>query len=140
MADANSQSKPLPPRAVSALSKVSNWLRDDIADFQTLKNTKICKNIQGLADITAELMRGFAAEVKFTSSENRVTAIRFDEPAIVPVDEGWVVDLIPVHIMGGIAKVNNSEIKLVNYARLREGAEVSGQFFAVLLLSRLADE
>lgn len=50
------------------------------------------------------------------------------------------MDLIPVHIMGGIAKVNNSEIKLVNYARLREGAEVSGQFFAVLLLSRLADE
>lgn len=63
-------------------------------------------------------------------------AIRFDKSAVVPVEEGWTVYLIPVHIVGGIVTVEGQQLNLGDYCYLEENVQVSGTFFAVLLLSR----
>ncbi|OTA89593.1 hypothetical protein M434DRAFT_398485 [Hypoxylon sp. CO27-5] len=137
MANVNSKSKPLPSGAVGELSKVADWLQSSEADFQTVNNIKICRNTQGLANVTADLLKQFAAEVTSAPSENRVTSIHFDQPAVVPVEEGWTVDLIPVHISSGTITVESQQLSLDQYAHLKKEARVSGEFFAVLLLSQL---
>ncbi|KAI1411850.1 hypothetical protein F5Y13DRAFT_51726 [Hypoxylon sp. FL1857] len=137
MANVNSKSKRLPSGAAGELAKVAAWLQTGTADFQTVNNIKICRNTQGLADITTDLLKQFAAEVTIAPSENRVTAIHFDQPAVVPVEQGWTVDLIPVHINGGTITVESQPLELGHYVHLKKETRVSGEFFAVLLLSQL---
>ncbi|KAI0835750.1 hypothetical protein F5Y06DRAFT_275287 [Hypoxylon sp. FL0890] len=137
MANINSKSKPLPSGAVGELAKVADWLQTSEADFQTVNNIKICRNTQGLANVTTDLLKQFSAEVTSAPSENRVTAIHFDQPAVVPVEQGWTVDLIPVHTNGGTITVESEQLNLGQYVHLKKEARVSGEFFAVLLLSQL---
>ncbi|KAI2467928.1 hypothetical protein F4781DRAFT_289235 [Annulohypoxylon bovei var. microspora] len=137
MANANLQTKPLPSGAINELSEVAGWLQSNDADFQSVNNIKICKNIHGLASATDNLLKQFAKEVTSPPSQNRVTAIHFDQPAVVPVEKGWVVDLMPVQIVEGSVTVESKELNLGHYVHLTEEARVSGNFFAVLLLSQL---
>ncbi|KAI1455377.1 hypothetical protein F4805DRAFT_271501 [Annulohypoxylon moriforme] len=137
MANINLQSKPLPSGAITELSKVAEWLQSSAADFQTVNNIKICKNTQGLANATETLLKQFAKEVASPPSQNRVSAIHFNQSASLPVETGWVVDLMPVHIVGGSAAVESKELKLGHYVHLTKEAQISGDFFAVLLLSKI---
>ncbi|KAI1376329.1 hypothetical protein F4677DRAFT_88705 [Hypoxylon crocopeplum] len=137
MAGANSEAMLLPSKAISELPKVADWLQTSDADFQTVNSIDICRNADGLASTTADLLKQFAAEVKSAPSQNRVTAIRFDQPAVVPVEKGWNVDLIPVHIVGTVM-VESQQLELGSYVHLKREARVSGEFFAILLLSQLS--
>ncbi|KAI1086573.1 hypothetical protein F5B19DRAFT_478770 [Rostrohypoxylon terebratum] len=137
MANNNFKIKPLPSGAVAKVPPVALWLQTSAANFQLVDNIKICKNIEGLADKTTDLLKYFAAEVTFPVSQNRITAIHFDEPAVVPVEEGWTVDLIPVHLVGGVMKVEDEVLNPEFYVHLTKKAQVSGDFFAVLLLSQI---
>ncbi|KAI1138519.1 hypothetical protein F5Y05DRAFT_384329 [Hypoxylon sp. FL0543] len=137
MANVNSKSKPLPSGAAGELAKVADWLQTSEADFQTVNNINICKNTQGLATVTDELLKQFAAEVTSAPSENRVTAIHFDRSAVVPVEDSWTVDLIPVHSNGGTITVESQQLSIGQYVHLKKEVRVSGESFAVLLLSQL---
>ncbi|KAI1215158.1 uncharacterized protein F4807DRAFT_406116 [Annulohypoxylon truncatum] len=137
MANINLQIKSLPSGAVAEFEKVSKWLRSNAAEFQNINGIKICKNTKGLADITNHLLKQFARVVESTSSQNRITAIHFDHSAAVPVEEGWVVDLMPVDVDEGPVTVGSQKLNLGQYVHLNEEADVSGNFFALLLLSQL---
>ncbi|KAI2618370.1 hypothetical protein GGR54DRAFT_640496 [Hypoxylon sp. NC1633] len=138
MASTNLKTKPLPSGAESELDKISAWLRDSDADFQSVSGINICRNTTGLTTTTADLLKHFLAEIKPAPSQNRVTAIHFDQHAVVPVEKGWAVDLIPVHIEDGVATVGSEQLDLGNYIHLNEESRVTGNFYAILLLSELA--
>jgi hypothetical protein len=55
--------QPLPKGAVGLLPTIASWLQSAEADFQTVDNTKICKNTDGLVTACDELLKQFAAEV-----------------------------------------------------------------------------
>ncbi|KAI1447105.1 hypothetical protein F5Y02DRAFT_380997 [Annulohypoxylon stygium] len=137
MANINMRIKSLPQGAIAEFDKVSKWLRSNDANFQSVNNTKICKNTQGLADITNDLLKQFAREIDCPSSQNRITAIHFNQSAAVPVEEGWVVDLMPVDMGEGPVTVESQKLNLGQYVHLTEEANISGNFFALLLLSQL---
>ncbi|KAI0378153.1 hypothetical protein F5Y04DRAFT_262526 [Hypomontagnella monticulosa] len=138
MAKNDSKSKALPSGAVTELSRVFEWLQSRNADFQSIGNIKIFSNTNGLADATNNLLKQFAAEVKSTPSTNRVTVIRFDQPAVIPVDQGWEVDLIPIYITKGPVVVGDEQLDMGYYFHLTKEVQVSGEFVAVLLLTQLA--
>ncbi|KAI1400051.1 hypothetical protein F4819DRAFT_487945 [Hypoxylon fuscum] len=137
MSSEDLKGKPLPSKAVDELAKVAAWLQSDAANFEVVDNIKICKNIDGLATATVDLLKRFTAEVKKRPTQNRITALHFDQPAIVPVEEGWNVDLIPVHLVEKPVEVESQQLNLGHYFHLTKEARVSGEFFAVLLLSQL---
>ncbi|KAI2641348.1 hypothetical protein GGS26DRAFT_287 [Hypomontagnella submonticulosa] len=136
MANNDLKGKVLPSGAVAELSKVFEWLQSKDSDFQPVGNIKIFGNTKGLADATTNLLKQFAAEVTSTPSTSRVTAIHFDEPAVIPVDHGWEVDLIPVHIAKGPVLVGNERLNMGYYFHLTKEVQVSGGFVAVLLLTQ----
>ncbi|KAI1085988.1 hypothetical protein F5B19DRAFT_498789 [Rostrohypoxylon terebratum] len=136
MAIADIQLKPMPLGAPDEFKKIREWLQSNAADFQTANNIKICKNTDALSDVTKGLLKKFVKGVTVVSSKTLVTAIHFEQSAIVPVDEGWVVDLMPVHTTGPV-KVEGKDFNLGHYVHLTEDANVSGDFFAILLLSKL---
>ncbi|KAI1780707.1 hypothetical protein F4818DRAFT_396554 [Hypoxylon cercidicola] len=131
-----SKSKPLPSQAVTELVKVASWLQSEKADFQYVDNINICNNKEGLAKVTNDLIKQFATEITPKSSQNRVTAIHFSQSGIVPVEQGWTVYIMPVHVVGGTIMVEDQQLNLGFYCHLEENTHVSGDFFAVLLLSR----
>ncbi|KAM6511092.1 hypothetical protein FSOLCH5_011537 [Fusarium solani] len=132
--------KPLPPAAVNAIDQVAAWVRSPAAQFEAVNDViKVCKNINGLVEVCQVLLKQFSVEVKSVPIENRVSAIQFHDPATVPVDKDWVVDLIPVHIdtaAEGTVTVSSQPLRIGEYAHLKEEAPVTGDFFAVLLLSK----
>jgi hypothetical protein len=67
-----------------------------------------------------------------------VTAIHFDRPAVVPAEEGWVMDIIPIHIAQGPVTVSSHELGLGHYAHLKGEARLTGDLYAVVLLSKLS--
>ncbi|OTA67113.1 hypothetical protein K449DRAFT_430292 [Hypoxylon sp. EC38] len=138
MANVNLESKPLPQGAVVEVPKVALWLQTSAANFQVLDNVNICRNTDGLAKATSCLFKQFATEVTCAPSQNRVTAIHFNRPSVVPVEKGWIVDLIPVHIVENAVMVENQQLDANHYVRLTKETSVSGNFFAVLLLSQLS--
>jgi hypothetical protein len=64
--------------------------------------------------------------------------MKFDRPAVIPAQDGWIVDVIPVKITEGSIKMAEQPLAVGQYARLARSVEVTGGFFAVLLLSELA--
>lgn len=70
MANINMRIKSLPQGAIAEFDKVSKWLRSNDANFQSVNNTKICKNTQGLADITNDLLKQFAREIDVSTSHS----------------------------------------------------------------------
>jgi hypothetical protein len=64
MSGANLSGKSLPSKAVDELAKVAAWLQSSTAKFEIVDSIKICKNIDGLATVTAGLLKRFTAEVK----------------------------------------------------------------------------
>ncbi|KAI0440204.1 hypothetical protein F4803DRAFT_528205 [Xylaria telfairii] len=137
MADSALENKSLPDGAVTELEKVAKWLRSPDANFQITDNVKICNNTNGLAAVTADFLQKFAKEVPVCVSESRVTAIHFDSPTTVPVDAGWVVYLVPIHVLEGPVTVEGRPLSPNSYIHLATGASVSGGFFGLLLLFHL---
>ncbi|KAI0896260.1 hypothetical protein F4806DRAFT_55993 [Annulohypoxylon nitens] len=136
MASVDIQPKPMPSGAITEFIRVGEWLQSSAANFQAANNIKICKNTDALAEVTKALLKQFVKEVTVNSLETLVTAIHFEQPAMVPVEEGWVVDLMPIHTEGSVY-VGNTELNLGHYVHLTKEVDVSGNFFAVLLLSKL---
>ncbi|KAK5633231.1 hypothetical protein RRF57_008946 [Xylaria bambusicola] len=137
MADSAIVNKALPPGVIIELEKVAEWLRSADANFQTTNDIKICNNAGGLAAVTSGLLEKFTVtEVKNGPVESRVTAIHFDCPTIVPVDAGWIVDLIPVHVVEEPVILGEIPLSPNSYIHLSEKASVSGDFFGLLLLFR----
>ncbi|OTA98068.1 hypothetical protein M426DRAFT_17793 [Hypoxylon sp. CI-4A] len=137
MASATPESRPMPPGAAGKLANVALWLQKSAADFQDVNNVKICKNTKGLVDTTTELLKHFAVSIKSTPSQHRVTAIHFDKPAAIPIEKGWTIDVIPVHLVGEDVEIGGYPVDLENYFHLEGETKVSGDFFAVLLLSHV---
>jgi hypothetical protein len=71
-----------------------------------------------------------------SAAEIRINAIRFQQPATVPVKEGSTVDLIPVHIIDGTPSVSNEMLEIGHYVHLTEEAPVQPAFYCLLLLSK----
>ena len=55
---------------------------------------------------------------------------------MLPVEEGWEIDFIPVRVVGGKPSICDEELGLGFYAHLRGETEVTGDMYAVLLLSQ----
>ncbi|KAI1428428.1 hypothetical protein F5Y12DRAFT_782598 [Xylaria sp. FL1777] len=130
------QSKSLPSGADAEVGKVAAWLLSKDANFQIVDDVDICKNTKGLATITSDLLELFANEIQIL--ETRVIAIHFHRPTIVPLEQGWIMDLIPIHVEGPVT-VGGQSLDLNSYFHLTQQARVSGDFFGLLLLSRLPE-
>ncbi|KAI6086211.1 hypothetical protein F4821DRAFT_238691 [Hypoxylon rubiginosum] len=130
------KSNRLPSAAITELLKVADWLQSEKAKFQNVDDVNICNNREGLTKATSNLISQFATKVIRASSENRVTAIHFTKSAVVPVEQDWAVYFIPVHIVEGPVMVGDQKLDKGDYCHLEENVEISGDFYAVLLLSR----
>ncbi|KAI1758521.1 hypothetical protein GGR53DRAFT_516854 [Hypoxylon sp. FL1150] len=128
--------KPLPSAAAAELEGVARWLQSEKADFKLIDKTNICHNKEGLREVMYNLINELAAKVNFPSKENLVSAIHYEEPAVIPVEVDWVVYLIPIHALGGTILVDGQQLNLGHYCHLEGDVRVRGKFFAVLLLSR----
>ena len=60
--------------------------------------------------------------------------VQQDQTAMLPVDEGWEIDFIPVRVVGGKPSICGKELGLGFYAHLWGETEVTGDMYAVLLL------
>ncbi|GAW15324.1 hypothetical protein ANO14919_047330 [Xylariales sp. No.14919] len=142
MSTLSMESKPLPSGADAEARKVAKWLLGKDADFQIVEDVDICKNTKGLATVTSDLLELFTDEIqnwiphRAKPSEIRVTAIHFNRPTIVPLEKGWMMDLIPIHVNENV-KVGDRSLDLNSYFHLAQQVRVSGDFFGLLLLSRL---
>ncbi|KAI0529953.1 hypothetical protein GGR58DRAFT_495102 [Xylaria digitata] len=136
------ESRPLPATADAEVENLATWLRSDEADFQTVDQIRICKNTDGLSGATSKLSALFRDEIKGRLSnglvKTRVTALHFENPTAVPLEPGWIMELIPIHIVEGAVEVGDQQHTPSSYFHLTAQARVSGNFFAVLLLSRIA--
>ncbi|KAI1419924.1 hypothetical protein F5Y12DRAFT_176199 [Xylaria sp. FL1777] len=138
------ESWPLPADAVSETDGVANWLRSEDANFQTVDQIKICKNINGLSTATAKLSEHFTEEIRSRlpngrakPSQTRVSAIHFENPTAVPLEPGWVMELIPIYTVQGTVEVGGQQHSPNTYFHLTSPARVSGNFFGLLLLSQI---
>ncbi|KAI1300644.1 hypothetical protein F5Y03DRAFT_363987 [Xylaria venustula] len=136
--------RPLPPDAVAEADKVATWLRSGAADFQIVDQISICKNVNGLFSATSRLSELFEDEIKNhlpaghpRPSQTRVIAIHFEKPTALPVDPGWVIELLPVHVVQGPVEVGDQQHTPKSYFHLTTKTRVSGDFFSILLLSQI---
>ncbi|KAI5924568.1 hypothetical protein F4810DRAFT_664212 [Camillea tinctor] len=129
--------KLLPQGAIAEIPKIAEWLQSKEAEFKIVDDIEICKNSNDLAKVADKFLKKFAKEVTPNPSQNRLTAIYLDQPTIVPIDQGWIVDLIPVHVVEGIVTVEGRQLDKGHYLHMKEEAWVSGDFYAVLLLTEL---
>ncbi|KAI3317586.1 hypothetical protein HD806DRAFT_541054 [Xylariaceae sp. AK1471] len=138
------ESRPLPSGAEKDIGKVAAWLLSTEANFQTVDHVTICKNIGGLATVTSDLSELFAGEIKkqipgrMKPVQTRVTAIHFDRPTVIPLKQGWVMELIVIPVVNGAVVVGDQPFAPNSYFHITDQAQVSGDFFGVLLLSQLS--
>ncbi|KAI1155939.1 hypothetical protein F4825DRAFT_446937 [Nemania diffusa] len=154
--------RPLPAGADAEVANLATWLNSGEADFQTVDRIRICKNTDGLSSATSELSALFMGDIKaclilwrnysnnpFDSRafqdrlpdghvKTRVTAIHFEDPTAVPLEPGWVMELIPILIDEGTVKVGDQQHTPNTYFHLTAQARVSGNFYGILLLSHIA--
>ncbi|CAG9997301.1 unnamed protein product [Clonostachys byssicola] len=126
------------PLADSEIAEVAAWLETQDANFQCVENFQICQNTAQLAKVCNTLVKEIMKNTEPSPSQNRVSAMKFDRPAVVPTQDGWIVDVIPVKVTEGSVKIADQPLAVGQYARLAKSVEVTGDFFAVLLLSELA--
>jgi hypothetical protein len=62
--------------------------------------------------------------------------IQQDQSTVLPVEDGWEIDFIPVRVVGGNPSIGGEELGLGYYAHLTTKTKVAGDIYAVLLLSR----
>ncbi|KAI0539202.1 hypothetical protein GGR58DRAFT_525178 [Xylaria digitata] len=142
MSTLNVEIKPLPSGADTEARKVASWLLSKDANFQVVEDVDICKNTKELATMTSNLLELFANEIqnriprKAKPLETRVTAIHFNRSTIVPLEQGWMMELIPIHVEGAVV-VGDRPLDPDSYFHLTQHVKVSGDFFGLLLLSRL---
>ncbi|VUC27755.1 unnamed protein product [Clonostachys rosea] len=126
------------PLADSEIEEVAAWLETKDANFECVQNFQICKNTADLAKVCNKLVKEVLKNTEPTPTENRVSAMKFDRPAVIPTQDGWIVDVIPVKITEGPVEMADKLLAVGQYARLARPVEVTGGFSAVLLLSKLA--
>ncbi|KAI0974554.1 hypothetical protein F4678DRAFT_423139 [Xylaria arbuscula] len=68
--------------------------------------------------------------------KRRVTGIHFNCPTIIPIDAGWVINLILIHVVEGPVGGGLSQLSPNSYVHLSKEASVSGDFLGLLLLFR----
>ncbi|KAI0879543.1 hypothetical protein GGS24DRAFT_437829 [Hypoxylon argillaceum] len=134
--------RPLPAGADAEVANLATWLNSGEADFQTVDRIRICKNTDGLSSATSELSALFMGDIKDRLPDGhvktRVTAIHFEDPTAVPLEPGWVMELIPIDIAEGTVKVGDQQHTPNTYFHLTAQARVSGNFYGILLLSHIA--
>jgi hypothetical protein len=62
--------------------------------------------------------------------------IHVQQDTKLPVEEGWEIDFIPVRVVGGNPSICGKELGLGYYAHLTAESQVTGDMYAVLLLSK----
>ncbi|KAI1289060.1 hypothetical protein F5Y03DRAFT_401331 [Xylaria venustula] len=127
--------KPLPPGASTELWKVAEWLQGPKAKYSVTDNIKFCSNPEELAYKTANLLETFLKEMPKAPLESVVAAIRFEQPAVIPIEAGWVVNLIPVDEVHGVA-IEDHTLYSNHYAQLNQDARISGSFYALVFMFR----
>ncbi|KAI1390661.1 uncharacterized protein F4822DRAFT_157605 [Hypoxylon trugodes] len=138
MASVGSEARDLPAGAYAELGNIALWFQSEAANFQVTNDIEVCTNTNGLAETAEKFLGEFRSEIRPPPSEVRITAIHFNQPTIVPVEEGWSVDLIPVRVVGDVVRVGGQMLWPSRYIHLQREARVSGDFFTILVLSKCA--
>ncbi|KAI1200694.1 hypothetical protein F5X97DRAFT_77627 [Nemania serpens] len=141
MSNPTLRSIPFPVDATTEAKKVEAWLLSKDAEFQLVDDLNICKNLTGLASITDELVEiiGAANEHNIPnyeqSQEKSIIAIHFLHPTVLPLDQDWVMDLIPIHAEEEIF-VGDQLLDPGSYFHTTQQARVFGEFYGLVVLSR----
>ncbi|KAI0423464.1 hypothetical protein F5Y09DRAFT_356378 [Xylaria sp. FL1042] len=131
--------RPLPPGASVEISKVAEWLQGPKAKYAVSGNTKFCSNSKELAFVTPNLLERFIEEMPKVPLESAVASICFEHPTLIPIDAGWVVNLVPVHDVQGVA-IEDHTLYSNHYVQLTKDSIVSGSFYGLLLVFRFDEE
>jgi len=138
MADSTTHIEILPDHSMAAMVAVGNKTKSGEITFTPSDgDIEIIENSAELRNVCDPLLRAFAEKNrKSHGSETRVTMVHVkgDKSVIIPVEDGWEVDMIPVRETGGNPSVNGKELGLGHYAHLTEKYQVRGDMYAVLLL------
>ncbi|KAI0107017.1 hypothetical protein GGR51DRAFT_571261 [Nemania sp. FL0031] len=135
--------RPFPSGAAAEASKVANWPLGGEADFQIIDGVNICKNVKGLTTISSNLLELFVNEIQHRVPhekkylETRITALRFHNPIILPLEPGWMIHLIPVRMEGAVA-VEGQPLEPDAYFHITQQARLSGDFVGLILLYRVS--
>ncbi|KAJ8132895.1 hypothetical protein O1611_g728 [Lasiodiplodia mahajangana] len=119
MASPKIEFRNVPADAIPEAEEVATWLRGGEADFQIVEG--ILKELPG--DQTRP-------------SESRIVAIHFEQPTIVPYEQGWMMEFIPVHTVKGPVQVGGQELSPNSYVHLTTEVRVTGDFYVILLMSK----
>lgn len=128
------QIKQLSFAAKNAAKECGEWLVN--ASFRNFENYEICDDNKEVVARTQDFFQHFEPSSKSSASEIRIVAIRFKNPATVPVKAGSIVDLIPVYISSNTASISDKRLEVGNYAQLTGAAQVQPEFCCLLLLSQ----
>jgi len=127
--------------AKAELEACGEWLRKE-AKFEPFSSISgeydVCVDNDRLAEISGPFMKHFQSSMKDseTVDEIRITAIRFNHRATVPMKPGSYVDLIPVSIISGTPSISSKGLELGQYVHLEEATQVEPAFICLLLLSQ----
>ncbi|KAI0534984.1 hypothetical protein GGR58DRAFT_504771 [Xylaria digitata] len=127
--------KPLPPGASDEILEVAKWLKGPKAKYSVTANTKFCSNPEELASVTSNLLSRFLEEMPNAPLESNVAAIHFEDSTDIPIDAGWVVNLIPVHEVQGVA-IEDHTLYSNHYVQLNKDRNVLGNFFGLIFMFR----
>jgi hypothetical protein len=145
----------LTEEAKEALTPLGKWLSKNTR-WRAFENYELCDDNDGLVSNAHEFIDLFTPTVKVqrlwlcynshirlilflkqsSAAETRLTAIRFQKAATVPVKVGSTVDLIPVKIISGTPSISNEELKVGQCVHLTKEAHVQPAFYCILLLSQ----
>ncbi|KAI0813987.1 hypothetical protein GGR55DRAFT_633467 [Xylaria sp. FL0064] len=143
MAKLFSERRSLPAGAAAEMEQLATWMRSEAADFQIEDQIKFCKNTKKLSSVASRLGELFTFEIEnllpsgYSSPlKFRASAIHFEKPTALPVDPGWMIELIPVHIVRGPVEVGDEQHIPNSFFHVSTRTRVSGDFFGLLLMTQ----
>ncbi|KAJ8132900.1 hypothetical protein O1611_g726 [Lasiodiplodia mahajangana] len=132
----------MPREVIPEVEKIATWLRSGSPTYQQAENVRICQSLDELDD-KDKLKRLFLNEIKKglpngrDPSDSHMYVIHYQAPALVPLGEGWIMELIPLYTVKGPVRVGGKELSRNSYFHLTARDHASGDFYAAMIIFKI---